>query len=57
MFEGNDKMIGYIGVIDALTIDEITNLEGKSKQLIMKASEVSQALAEINEVKKHLGLI
>lgn len=57
LLEGNDRMTGYSGVIDVLTIDESNKLRRENQQLIMKASEVSQALAEINEVKKHLGLI
>lgn len=49
MLEGNDKMIGFVGVLDALTIDENNKLRRENQQLIIKASEVNQALAEIKK--------
>jgi len=47
----------YYNGIDFLTISPENKLRRENQQLIIKASEVNQALAEINEVKKHLGLI
>ena len=57
LLEGDSKHSGYIGIIDQLTIDYSQRLRRENEQLIIKASEVNQVLAEINEVKKHLGLI
>jgi hypothetical protein len=42
LLEGNDKMIGYIGVMDALTIDSIHRLtkEIQTETVIYSASDV-----------------
>ena len=42
LLEGNDKMIGYIGVIDALTINEENKLRRKVETLTEKQNEIQK---------------
>jgi Phage integrase family len=42
ILEGNDKMIGYIGVIDELTINEENRLKRQVETLTIKKSEIEQ---------------
>ena len=40
LLEGNDKMIGYVGVIDSLTINEENKLRRKVETLTEKQDEI-----------------
>jgi hypothetical protein len=40
LLEGNDKMIGYAGIIDALTINEENKLRRKVEVLTQKQDEL-----------------
>ena len=42
LLEGNDKMIGYVGVIDALTINEENKLRRKVETLTEKQDEIQK---------------
>jgi hypothetical protein len=42
LLEGNDKMIGYVGIIDALTINEENKLRRKVEALTEKQDEVQK---------------
>ena len=42
LLEGNDKMIGYIGVIDSLTINEENKLRRKVETLAEKQDEIQK---------------
>jgi hypothetical protein len=48
LLEGNDKMIGYIGVIDALTINEENKLKREVQTLRIDKSKMEQVLERIN---------
>jgi hypothetical protein len=54
--EGNDKMTGYIGVIDALTINEENKLRREVETLTIEKSKVEAALTRIDDLYKKLGL-
>lgn len=59
LLEGNDKMIGYAGCIDFLTINEENRLRKEVQGLKIKASEIEEIrkeLADLQLVKEHLGL-
>jgi hypothetical protein len=56
MLEGNDKMIGYIGVLDALTIDENNKLRREVQTLKIRADRLEQVMSDIEEVKKRIGI-
>lgn len=51
LLEGNDKMVGYAGIIDALTINEENKLRRKVKALTEKQDEVKKL-----EVKHQLEI-
>lgn len=58
LLEGNDKMIGYAGIIDALTINEENKLRRKVKALSEKQPEVEEMKAkheqEINLLREEM---
>jgi hypothetical protein len=55
LLEGNDRMIGYSGVIDALTIDESQRLRRENQQLVIKIEKIDIALSRINQLEKQIG--
>jgi signal-transduction protein with cAMP-binding, CBS, and nucleotidyltransferase domain len=52
LLEGNDKMIGYIGVIDALTINEENKLRREVEHYKVKDSQFDSLRAEIDQLKE-----
>src|SRR5918994_153136 len=52
LLEGNDKMIGYTGVMDALTINEENKLRGKVKALTEREDEVQKMKSEHEQEMK-----
>jgi integrase len=52
LLEGNDKMIGYIGVMDALTINEENKLRRKVKALTEREDEVQKMKYEHEQEMK-----
>lgn len=46
LLEGNDKMVGYAGIIDALTINEENKLRRKVEVLTEKQDEVQKMKVE-----------
>jgi hypothetical protein len=51
LLEGNDKMIGYVGIIDALTINEENRLRREVKTLKIDKSNMEQVLERINKLE------
>src|ERR687896_520815 len=51
LLEGNDKMIGYVGVIDALTINEENKLRREVQTLRLDKSKMEQVLERINALE------
>jgi integrase len=47
--EGNDKMIGYIGAIDDLMIDDSNRLRGKVSKLEQKEQELQEIKSKLDE--------
>jgi hypothetical protein len=54
LLEGNDKMIGYIGVIDALTINEEHKLRREVETLRVNKSEMEEFRQELEKLKELL---
>jgi integrase len=55
LLEGNDRMTGYIGVMDFLTINPENRLKRQVQELTIKASEMDQLRNEIDQIKLLLG--
>ena len=51
LLEGNDKMIGYIGVMDALTISNEFRLTREVQTLRVEKSKMEQVLERINKLE------
>lgn len=56
LLEGDSKHVGYVGIIDQLTIDDKHRLQDKVKKLEIEVSKVDGVLAEIAEMRKQIGL-
>jgi hypothetical protein len=56
LLEGDSKHVGFIGIIDQLTINEENRLKRKVQEYKIKADKVDEALQEIAQLKKNLGL-
>ena len=56
LLEGDSKHVGYVGIIDQLTIDESNKLRRENQQLLIKTEKIDIALSRINELEKQLGL-
>jgi|GEM_PF-821746 len=56
LLEGDNKHVGYIGIIDALTISEEHRLKDKVEKLQIKADKVDAALERIMKMEQQLGL-
>ena len=56
LLEGDDRHIGYTGVIDQLTINEENRLRRKVKELTIKADKVDELSADFADLKQKLGL-
>jgi hypothetical protein len=55
LLEGNDKMIGYVGVIDALTINEEHKLRREVEHYKARASQFDSLRAEIDQLKEMIN--
>jgi site-specific recombinase XerD len=56
LLEGDDRHVGYIGIIDLLTIDESQRLKRRVQELTIKADRVDELSADFAALKKKLGL-
>jgi integrase len=56
LLEGDSKHVGYVGIIDQLTIDESNKLRRENQQLLIKTEKIDLALSRINDLEKQLGL-
>lgn len=56
LLEGDSKHIGYLGVIDQLTINEENKLRREVRQLKRKETDYSQISAQIRELQKLMGI-
>jgi hypothetical protein len=56
LLEGNDKMIGYIGIIDALTTNDSHRLKRENQNLKSELSRFDTVLGELANIKQKLGL-
>jgi hypothetical protein len=51
LLEGNDKMIGYVGVMNALTISNEFRLTREVQTLRIEKSKMEQVLERINKLE------
>jgi len=56
LLEGDNKHVGYIGIIDQLTISEEHRLKGKVEKLQIEVSKVDGILTDLAELRKSIGL-
>ena len=56
LLEGNDKMIGYAGVINFLTINDENRLKEKVRVLEIEKSKIDSIREEFMELKRSIGL-
>lgn len=56
LLEGNDKMLGYISVIDALTINDGHRLRHENKTLKSELSRFDGLVSDLAEIKGRLGI-
>jgi hypothetical protein len=54
LLEGDSRHVGYIGIMDQLTIDESQRLRRKVQEYKMHADRVDGVLEEIAELKKNM---
>jgi hypothetical protein len=56
LLEGNEHKMGYVSVIDALTINEENRLRRKVQQLTIRSDKLDILQEQINELNEKLGL-
>jgi hypothetical protein len=56
LLEGDNRHVGYIGIIDQLTIDETHRLKRENERLTVEVSKYDDILSQIAEINKHIGL-
>ena len=56
LLEGDDRHVGFVGIIDSLTIDETHRLKVKVEKLQIEVSKVDGILADLAEMRKQIGL-
>lgn len=56
LLEGDSKHVGYIGIIDQLTISEENRLKQENKILKIEVSKVDGVLADLAQMRQQLGL-
>jgi GTP-dependent phosphoenolpyruvate carboxykinase len=56
LLEGDSKHVGYVDIIDQLTIDETNKLRREVETLKVEKSKVDAALSRIDDLYQKLGL-
>jgi hypothetical protein len=56
LLEGDNRHVGYIGIIDQLTISEEHRVKRENEILKIEVSKVDGVLNELAEMRKSLGL-
>jgi hypothetical protein len=56
LLEGNDKMIGYIGVMDVLTISNENRVKRENEILKMDRNKLETRLDRLEELYKKLDI-
>lgn len=56
LLEGNDKMTGYVGIIDALTINEEHKLKREIQTLKQEVTRFDKMQKQIEELNRRMGL-
>lgn len=51
LLEGDSKHVGYIGIIDQLTINEENRLRRENQELVIKSNKIAEAMARIEELE------
>jgi hypothetical protein len=55
LLEGDSKHVGYIGVIDQLTINDENRLKRKVQELTIKTDKIDELTARFSELEKYIG--
>jgi hypothetical protein len=56
LLEGNDHKMGYVSVIDALTINEENRLRRKVRELTIRTDKLDELQEQIEALNQKLGL-
>ena len=56
LLEGDSRHMGYIGVIDQLTIDDTHRVKRENEILKIEVSKVDGVLADLAQMRQQLGL-
>lgn len=56
LLEGDNRHVGYIGIMDQLTISEENRLKKKVETLQIEVSKVDGVLADLAQMRQQLGL-
>ena len=56
LLEGDSKHVGYIGIIDQITIDDKHRLQDKVKKLEIEVSKYDGIMTRLAEMEKKIGL-
>jgi integrase len=56
LLEGDSKHVGYVDIIDQLTINEENRLKREVQTLKIRADKIEKIMSEIEQVKKRIGL-
>ena len=56
LLEGDSKHVGYVGIIDQLTIDESQRLEHEVQTLKIRSDKLDQLMDDFADMKEKLGL-
>lgn len=54
LLEGDSKHVGYIGIIDQLTINEENRLRRENQELVIKSNKIAEAMARIEELEQRV---
>ena len=52
LLEGDSKHVGYIGIIDQLTINEENRLRRENQELVIKSNKIAEAMTRIEELER-----
>lgn len=56
LLEGNSKHVGYIGIMDQITLDDTHRLKRENQILKIEVSKVDGVLKELAELRQQIGL-
>jgi hypothetical protein len=56
LLEGDNRHVGYIGIMDQLTISEENRLKRENKILKIRADKLESVMSDIQEIRQRIGI-